>query len=115
MGRKTYESIGRPLPERTTIVVTRQEDWKGAEGVLIAATVPEAISLAQTMDEEVFVVGGAQVYAEALPVADRLALTLGRRRARGRRQLSRGRVGRLARGRTRGARGLGRCLRTNAG
>ena len=75
MGRKTYESIGRPLPERTTIVVTRQEDWRGAEGVLTEATVPEAISLAQTMDEEVFVVGGAQVYAEALPVADRLALS----------------------------------------
>ena len=75
MGRKTYESIGRPLPERTTIVVTRQEDWKGAEGVLVAPSVPEAISLARTIDEEVFVVGGSQVYAEALPAADRLALT----------------------------------------
>lgn len=75
MGRKTYESIGRPLPERTTIVVTRQEDWKGAEGVLVARSVPEAITLARTIDEEVFVVGGSQVYAEALPTADRLALT----------------------------------------
>ena len=75
MGRKTYESIGRPLPERTTIVVTRQDDWKGAEGVVKAASVSEAITHARTIDEEVFVVGGARVYAEALPVADRLALT----------------------------------------
>ena len=75
MGRKTYESIGRPLPERTTIVVTRQDDWEGAEGVVTAASVSEAIAHARTIDEEVFVVGGARVYAEALPVADRLALT----------------------------------------
>ena len=75
MGRKTYESIGRPLPERTTIVVTRQKDWKAAEGVLVAPSVPEAISLARTIDEEVFVVGGSQIYAEALPAADRLVLT----------------------------------------
>ena len=76
MGRRTYESIGRPLPERTTVVVTRQESWSpGAPGVLVAASVPEALGVARTVDDDVFVVGGTQVYADALPLADRLALT----------------------------------------
>jgi dihydrofolate reductase len=76
MGRRTYESVGRPLPGRTTVVVTRQPDW-GADddSVAVAHSVPEALELAAGLDDEVFVVGGAQVYAEALPVADRLALT----------------------------------------
>jgi len=75
MGRRTYESIGRPLPGRTTIVVTRQPDWK-ADGVVTAASVSEALARAAELYDEVFVVGGAQVYAEALPVTDRLELTL---------------------------------------
>ena len=74
MGRRTYESVGRPLPGRTTVVVTRRPDWE-AEGVLRAGSVDEALAIAGGIDEEVFVVGGAQVYAEALPLADRLALT----------------------------------------
>jgi dihydrofolate reductase len=76
MGRRTYESVGHPLPGRTTIVVTRRPDWDaGAEGVLTARGVGEALELASRLDDEVFVVGGAQVYAEALASADRLALT----------------------------------------
>ena len=75
MGRRTYESVGRPLPGRTTVVETRQPDWHGAEGVLRAGSVAAALELGATADDEVFVVGGAQVYAEALPLADRLALT----------------------------------------
>lgn len=76
MGRRTYESIGRPLPGRTTVVVTRSPDWEaGAEGVLRAGDVEEALTLAAELDDEVFVVGGAQVYAAALPLADRLELT----------------------------------------
>ena len=75
MGRRTYESVGRPLPGRTTIVVTRQADWSGAEGVLRAPSVDAALERGASLDAEVFVVGGAQVYAEALPRADRLALT----------------------------------------
>jgi dihydrofolate reductase len=75
MGRRTYESVGRPLPGRTTVVVTRNPDWRAAEGVLRAGGVGEALELASRLDEEVFVVGGAQVYAEALASADRLALT----------------------------------------
>ena len=75
MGRKTYESIGRPLPDRTTIVVTRQPDWHDDARVLIAHSVDEALARAGALDEKVFVVGGAQIYAEALPLADRLELT----------------------------------------
>jgi dihydrofolate reductase len=76
MGRKTYESVGRPLPGRTTVVVTRQPGWDpGAEGVLRAGSVPEALRVAGEIDDEVFVVGGAQVYEATLPDADRLALT----------------------------------------
>jgi dihydrofolate reductase len=79
MGRRTYESIGRPLPGRTTVVVTGQRDWPapGARpsGVLVASSVPEALALAASVDDNVFVQGGAQVYAEALPLADVLELT----------------------------------------
>jgi dihydrofolate reductase len=76
MGRRTYESIGRPLPGRTTVVVTRSADWdQPLDEVVSAAGVPEAIRAAQAIDDEVFVVGGAQVYAEALPLTDRLELT----------------------------------------
>jgi dihydrofolate reductase len=77
MGRRTYESIGHPLPGRTTVVVTRQHDWEaGSEAVIVAHGVSEAIRAATALHDEVFVVGGAQVYADALPLADRLELTL---------------------------------------
>ena len=76
MGRLTYESIGRPLPGRTTVVVTRTAGWNaGDDGVLVAPGVPEAIAVAGTVDEEVFVVGGSRVYEAALPLADKLELT----------------------------------------
>ena len=76
MGRKTYESIGHPLPGRTTVVVTRSAEWDPGSGeVVVASGVPEAIEAAAAIDDEVFVVGGAQVYAAALPLADRLELT----------------------------------------
>ncbi len=76
MGRRTYESVGRPLPGRTTVVVTRQPDWQvDSEQVVRAGSVPDALEAAALLDDEVFVVGGAQIYADALPLADRLALT----------------------------------------
>jgi dihydrofolate reductase len=68
MGRTTYESIGRPLPGRTTIVLTRDPDWS-SEGVLVAHSLIDALSQAAVLPGEVMVVGGAQVYAEALPLA----------------------------------------------
>ena len=74
MGRRTYDSIGRPLPGRTTIVVTRQPDWT-ADGVVVAASVEEALATARRLDDDVFVVGGAAIYAEAMRVADRMVLT----------------------------------------
>lgn len=67
MGRATYESIGRPLPGRTTIVVTRDAGWT-ADGVLVAHSLEEALAMGG--DAEVFVAGGAAVYEAALPVAD---------------------------------------------
>jgi dihydrofolate reductase len=76
MGRRTFESIGRPLPGRTTVVVTRSPDWSpGTDDVLVAGGVEEALERARSIDEEVFVVGGGELYAAALPHADRLLLT----------------------------------------
>jgi dihydrofolate reductase len=76
MGRKTYESIGHPLPGRATIVVTRNSSWDpGSEEVRVTGSVSEAIAAAASIDSEVFVVGGGNVYAEALSLADRLELT----------------------------------------
>jgi len=73
MGRKTFDSIGRALPGRVTIVVTRQPDWR-VEGVERAGSFDEA--LARAGEREVFVVGGAEIYALALPRADRMHLTV---------------------------------------
>lgn len=73
MGRRTFESIGRPLPGRRTIVVTRNASWHHPD-VETAHSFAEAVSLAGPADE-VYVAGGAQVYAEAFPFAHRLVLT----------------------------------------
>jgi len=73
MGRKNYESIGKPLPERTNIVVTRNRDYRAA-GCLIAHSVDEALKIAKD-DPEIFVIGGADIFRETLPQADRLYLT----------------------------------------
>lgn len=72
MGRKTFESLGRPLPGRTNVVVTRQEI--AIEGCVVVHSLDEARALFPE-DEEVFVIGGAEIYALALPVADRFYLT----------------------------------------
>jgi dihydrofolate reductase len=74
MGRATYDSIGRPLPGRTTIVVTRDPDWT-ADGVLVAHSLDEALALAAEQPGEVFVAGGAQLYEQALPLATHQVLT----------------------------------------
>lgn len=68
MGRTTYESIGRPLPGRTTVVLTRDPDWS-AEGVLVARSLDQAYALAATQEGEIVVAGGASVYVAALPTA----------------------------------------------
>lgn len=74
MGRATYDSIGRPLPGRTTIVLTRDPQWQ-APGVLVAGSLEEALDLAADVPGEVFVAGGAAVYAQALDRADAQVLT----------------------------------------
>ena len=74
MGRATYESIGRLLPGRKTVVVSRQPDLV-IDGALVAPSVPAAVRCCQG-DSEVFFVGGRQVYREALQVAQRMYLTL---------------------------------------
>ena len=73
MGRKTFESIGRPLPGRRNIVVTRNTAWQH-DGVDVAHTLEEARALAAS-EPRVFVIGGGELYAQALPVADELILT----------------------------------------
>ena len=73
MGRKTYESIGRPLPNRTNVVVTRRKDYR-PEGCLVAGSLEQAVGLFDP-SEEIFIIGGAQIYAQAMPMADRLYLT----------------------------------------
>lgn len=75
MGRKTFESIGRPLPGRRTIVVTRDADWS-ADGVETARSLEAALALARSgQPDEIVVAGGGEIYAQALPLADALRLT----------------------------------------
>ncbi|QWF20416.1 dihydrofolate reductase [Nocardioides sp. LMS-CY] len=77
MGRTTYASIGRPLPGRTTIVLTRSTTWS-ADGVLVAHSIESALDLADTLDPaaQVMVAGGGEVYAASLPHADEQVLSL---------------------------------------
>ncbi|MGD9962128.1 dihydrofolate reductase [Nocardioides sp.] len=74
MGRTTFDSIGRPLPHRTNIVVTRNPEWTH-EGVLVAGSVEEALTLAQGYDADVMVMGGAQIYDAMMPLATHQVLT----------------------------------------
>jgi dihydrofolate reductase len=87
MGRKTFESIGKPLPNRTNIVVTRQPDYR-AEGCKVVHSLEEAIDEMRgepqrstnneartTKHEQLFIIGGAELYEQALPLADKLYLT----------------------------------------
>ena len=83
MGRKTHESIGRPLPDRRNLVLSRRPGYE-APGCEIFADLPSAIQAArQAGESDLFVIGGAAVYAEALPLADRLHLTRVRMRPEG--------------------------------
>jgi dihydrofolate reductase len=77
MGRKTYESLGRPLPGRTSVVITRQERYRPplrAPGVLVVPNLDEALARAAG-DDEPFVIGGGEIFSLALPRADRLYVT----------------------------------------
>lgn len=74
MGRKTYESIKRLLPGRTTVIVTRQKDY-AVPGAKIAHTLEAAVAFC-TGDSEIFVIGGGELYRAAMPRADRIYLTV---------------------------------------
>ncbi len=75
MGRKTYESIGKPLPNRTNIVVSRKNDWF-EEGILIVGSIKEAVKFAKKVDEEIFIIGGGNIYEQTIDLADKLEITL---------------------------------------
>ena len=74
MGRKTYDSIGRPLPKRTNVVITRDTNL-AIEGCTVVHSLEEAVAMFDK-SEEVFIIGGAQIYAQALAIADRIYLTV---------------------------------------
>ncbi|EGD44141.1 dihydrofolate reductase [Nocardioidaceae bacterium Broad-1] len=74
MGRTTFESIGRPLPGRTTVVLTTDEDW-AHDGVLVAHDIESALTLAAAEQGDTVIAGGAQVYAAALPYATEQVIT----------------------------------------
>lgn len=76
MGRRTWDSIGRPLPGRRTVVVTRDPDWSpGFEEVQVAHSLADAFALAADLPGDVMVAGGGEVYAQALPYATHQVLT----------------------------------------
>lgn len=75
MGRKTFESLGKPLAGRTNIVITRQPDWQ-APGAIVVNSLEKALEAAAGTDaKEASVIGGGEIYAQALPIAQRLYLT----------------------------------------
>jgi dihydrofolate reductase len=74
MGRKTFEAIGKPLPNRTNIIITHQQDFK-AEGCMVAHSLSEGLMMAQQMDSEIFVIGGAEIYRQAMFLSDTIHLT----------------------------------------
>ncbi len=74
MGRRTYDSIGRALPGRTNVVVTRQAGWT-ADGVLVAGSLEDALAVAARHEGDVMVIGGGEIYAQALDLADTVELT----------------------------------------
>ncbi|MFD2601890.1 dihydrofolate reductase [Flavobacterium suzhouense] len=74
MGRKTFESFPSALPNRTSVIITRQEDYKAPEGCIVVGSLDEAIKVSPK-DEEVFVIGGGEIYNQSIDHADKLDLT----------------------------------------
>lgn len=74
MGRKTYESIGRSLPDRRNIVITRDEKYKPA-GIETVKSIEKAIALFENSDEEIFFIGGGEIYSQAIQYANKLYIT----------------------------------------
>lgn len=74
MGRKTFESFPKPLPNRTHVIITRQKDYQVPEGCIVVTDLQEAINTCPK-DEEVFVIGGGQIYKQAIDLVDKIDLT----------------------------------------
>ena len=77
MGRKTYESIGRPLPGRTSVIITRQPDYQ-VPGAIVVTSIDQALkvcSAGKEVDQEIFVIGGAQIYRQSLGLCQRIYIT----------------------------------------
>lgn len=74
MGRKTFESIGKPLPGRLNIVVTKNKHYF-CRGCLTAHSIEEAIDIAQKTDDTIFIIGGGDIYRQALPLSDKIFIT----------------------------------------
>lgn len=74
MGRKTFESFGKPLPGRTSIIVTRDKHYQ-QEGCIVVHSLEEGIAVAKKLDEQIYIGGGSEIYKQALPITDTMYLT----------------------------------------
>ena len=74
MGRKTFESIGRPMPNRRNIIITRDSNYK-KDGIEVAHSLEEALSLVPYKNEEIFIIGGEEIFKRSMAIADRLYIT----------------------------------------
>ena len=74
MGRKTFESFPKPLPNRTHVIISRQKDYQAPEGCIVVSDLQEAIN-ACPKDEEVFIIGGGQIYKQSIDLVDKIDLT----------------------------------------
>lgn len=75
MGRKTYDAIGRPLPGRNTIIITRQKDYK-VENCIVAHSIEEALEIAAGLGKEIYIAGGGEIYAQTIRLADEIHLSI---------------------------------------
>ena len=75
MGRKTFESLGKPLPHRTTIVISRNNHFKVPDSCILVNSLAKALAISPK-ESEIFIIGGAEIYLEAMPIAEKLEITL---------------------------------------
>lgn len=74
MGRKTFESFPKPLPNRTHVIITRQEDYTAPEGCIVVNSLKKAIAIC-TKDEDIFIIGGGEIYQQSMSIANKIELT----------------------------------------
>lgn len=74
MGRKTFESFPKPLPNRTHVIITRQEDYQTPEGCIVTGSLEEALNVCPK-DQDIFIIGGGDIYRQSMNIADKIELT----------------------------------------